>query len=150
MFAVLFALSGMTAALAQEMTVPCCAGGARPNKRCEIDSDCPGACVGGARDGKPCAQVGCPSACEGGADAGKGCDADEDCRSACVGGTRDGQVCGAANGPGCPGGACENTGSCSNAGECISGTCTAECLVRSKSKKPDNPASVVELPVCYP
>jgi hypothetical protein len=140
-----------TDAAAQELTVPCCEGGARPNKKCETDADCPVGCLGGARHGRPCGQAGCPNACDGGADAGKACEADADCRSACIGGSRDGKLCGVPNGPGCPDGTCTNEGTCTNAGECVGGTCTAECRVRSKSKKPDNPASaILDHPTCDP
>ena len=46
----------------------------------EIDNTDYPACVGGARDGKPCRAVGdCPGACNGGSQAGRACTTDADC-----------------------------------------------------------------------
>ena len=144
---VVLGVASSTEVRAQD-TAPCCEGGAIPFKKCQTDDDCPGLCVGGARDGKPCGRAGCPSACVGGADVGKRCAADDDCRPACVGGSRDGQLCDPSGNPACPGGECANAGSCGNVGQCADGTCTGQCRVRSKNKQPDNPASVwLDLPV---
>jgi hypothetical protein len=134
-------LMGATTARA-EVLVPCCEGGYKPERLCDSDSDCFGACVGGFRDGRPCEHgvANCPSACVGGFDDGHKCESDSDCRGICQGGPRSGQPCSSVALPRCPGGGvCVNTGTCSNSGQCVTGTCTGLCETKRPVTSPSAP-----------
>jgi len=130
-----------TTDVAAQNLVPCCEGGAKPNKRCNTDNNCPGACIGGARDGKNCKDnTNCPGACVGGANDGLSCANGGDCPGACIGGTKDGQPCFTKFE--CPnGGECSAPGSCGSAGTCDQGTCTGMCQQGKPPKSPSDPAS---------
>jgi hypothetical protein len=138
-----FALVASSEAIAQSNLVPCCEGGLKPGKLCEEDDDCPGVCVGGFREGRPCTHgsADCPRACVGGFDDGGKCAADADCRGSCQGGVRDGQPCTSDGSQKCPGGSCVNTGTCSNVGACSEGTCTELCEGKGPKGSPSDPSA---------